>query len=89
MFRQAITTKHLGPTNHRGSRIKATAAAGSITVNCFPGVSDEKNHIAAAKDLATKFEWSGKWFGGEMSDGRRCFVWAGNNEDPDFVVDEK
>ena len=30
---QAIETRYLGPTNTRGSRIKATAAAGSITIH--------------------------------------------------------
>jgi hypothetical protein len=29
---QAIETKYMGPTNTRGSRIKATAAAGSVMV---------------------------------------------------------
>ena len=30
---QAITLKWLGPTNHKGARWKATAAAGSLTVD--------------------------------------------------------
>ena len=30
--RQAIVTKYLGPTKSRGSRVKATASAGSITL---------------------------------------------------------
>ena len=32
-IRQAIVTKFLGPTNFRGSRIKASASAGAITVD--------------------------------------------------------
>jgi hypothetical protein len=42
-MRQAIVTKFLGPTDHRGSRIKATAEAGSITVSWDHGLGVEEN----------------------------------------------
>ncbi len=73
---QAIQTKFLAPTNCRPARIKATAAAGSITLGC-DGLSDGKgegrpwasaeNHRAAAEALAHKFEWD--TYGHEMWTG--------------------
>ena len=56
---QAITTKYLAPTNHRGARIKATAAAGSITVSWDYSTNSVYNHYEAAKALANKFDWLG------------------------------
>lgn len=68
MTRQAITTKFLGPTNSRGSRIKATAAAGSVTVSYDHALNTDDNHSAAAKALAAKYGWAGDWIGGGMPD---------------------
>jgi hypothetical protein len=56
-MRQAIVTKFLGPTDHRGSRIKATAEAGSITVSWDHGLGVEENHLKAATALAWRFGW--------------------------------
>lgn len=61
---QAITTKFLGPTNHRGSRVKARAQVGSITIPWDYALSVDDNHKAAALALALKWEWSGQWIGG-------------------------
>lgn len=63
-MRQSITTKYIGPTNFRGSRIKATAEAGSVTLSYDHALSSEENHCAAAKALAEKFDWQGVWVGG-------------------------
>ena len=57
MIRQAIETKYLGATNHRGSRVKARAAAGSIMVEWDHSLDVEKNHIRAAEALMIKFGW--------------------------------
>jgi len=54
---QAIQTKYMGPTNTRGSRIKATAEAGSITVGYDHALSSEGNHNAAARALCEKLGW--------------------------------
>lgn len=54
---QAIQTKFMGPTNTRGSRIKATAAAGSITLGWDHALNSEQNHVAAARALCQKFGW--------------------------------
>ena len=65
-MRQAIVTKYIGPTNFRGSRIKASAYAGSVTIEYDAGLSTEANHLAAARKLAEKFKWRGKWVAGGM-----------------------
>lgn len=56
-MRQAITTKYLGATNHRGSRVKASAQAGSVTISWDDGRNQERNHLAAAKALADRYGW--------------------------------
>ena len=67
---QAIETKYLGPTDTRGSRIKAIAAAGSITVEYDYEYSPEINHETAALKLAKKFGWDeDRWVGGGTAKG--------------------
>ena len=56
-MRQAITTKFLGPTDYRGSRIKATAQAGSVTVPYDHALGIDENHTEAALALARKYDW--------------------------------
>ena len=74
-FRQAIVTKYLGATDFRGARVKATAYAGSVTVSWDDALNVEANHSRAAEALATKWGWTGKWFGGSTPDDRGyCFV---------------
>lgn len=65
-MRQAITTKYLGPSARRNSRIQATATAGVVTVAYDQGLSPEANHTAAAAALAQKFDWPGRWYGGGL-----------------------
>lgn len=63
MAYQAIVTKHLGPTNVRGSRVKATAEAGSVTLSWDHSLNSEANHRKAAEALCTKFKWTGDYYG--------------------------
>ena len=51
---QAITTKFLGPTNTRGSRIKATCWLTSVTVAWDYSANAEENHEAAIEALVCK-----------------------------------
>ena len=75
MIRQAIVTKFIGPTNFRGSRVKATAAAGTVTVSWDHSLNPEQNHSLAAETLATKYNWQGSWYGGGLpNDSSYCFV---------------
>lgn len=55
---QAIETKYLGPTNTKGGRVKATADAGSITVEWDHALNIHDNHEAAARALLDKLDWA-------------------------------
>lgn len=49
-----ILTKYLGPTNTRGSRVKATTGSGaSITIPWDHELDADQNHAAAAMALIT------------------------------------
>jgi hypothetical protein len=79
---QAIKTKYLGPTNYRGSRIKASCQAKSLTLSWDHALNPDKNHIAAAKALVTDLNWNyGRWIGGELPDGSTVFVCDSSLED--------
>jgi hypothetical protein len=82
---QAITTKFLGPTNARGSRVKAVAQAGSVTVTWNHALDQNANHNAAARALAEKFGWVGAWFGGGLETGN-CYVWVPSGDRNDKGV---
>lgn len=72
---QAIVTKWLGPTNHKGSRVKATCAAGSITLAWQHAFGQEDNHLRAARALADKLEWECQLIGGGLPDNSgNCYV---------------
>jgi hypothetical protein len=66
---QAIITKYIGPTETKGSRIKATCDAGSITIPYPHELSGEAVHEAAAMALVAKLEWDdykGEWVCGSL-----------------------
>lgn len=73
-LRQAIVTKYHGPTNTRGSRISATAAAGRIFIPYDHALSIQENHAAAARAYATKWGWHSRYVGGVMASGD--YSWA-------------
>jgi hypothetical protein len=79
---QAISTKYLSATNSRGSRIKATCAAGSITIGYPHELSGMAVHAAAAKALVDKMGWNDAYYGGlmggQLASGDYVFVF--NNE---------
>lgn len=75
-----ITTKYLGPTNHRGSRITAKVRRFShvmggrdsfdrLTLPYDCGVNSFKNHAQAAMQLAARHSLVGAWHEGESDDG--------------------
>jgi hypothetical protein len=87
MSYQAITTKYIGPSNVRGSRIKAYAAAGTVTIAYDDSLSIEKAHAKAAKALAEKFGWSGFYYQGGLPDDRGyCFVCVDASLPEAFIV---
>ena len=64
---QAIVTKYIGPTDTKGSRIKAWCDAGSITVGYSHGSHDP--HDIAAAALIRKLGWNDNgqtWVGGGL-----------------------
>ncbi|KMT53045.1 hypothetical protein [Pseudomonas fildesensis] len=75
---QAITIKYLPATHTKGSRFKATAAAGSITLGYDHALNTEGNVKAAVSALLAKLGWTEAngytvgWAVGQMSSG----VWA-------------
>ena len=55
---RAIECKYLAPTDHRGSRIKASSGKGvSITIPYDYGLSDYERYEAAALALIEKMGW--------------------------------
>lgn len=72
--RQAIKTQYFGPGNVRGSRIKATCDAGSITVDYDHALNVTDNHVAACEALLKRLGWSQPYSGGAFKDGSMFWV---------------
>lgn len=82
---KAITTRYLGPTNTKGSRVKATDNDGhSITISYNSGLRSEEAHAEAAIALCRKLGWHGHLAAGALKEGY-AFVWAAPSLDT-FVV---
>lgn len=77
---QAIRTKYLPPTNVRGSRVKAMAHAGSITIGWDCSLNTDDNHWAAAEALIKKMKWDHVRIQGygHLHDHTLCFVLCAN-----------
>lgn len=69
----AILTKYIGPTNHRGSRVKAYTDQGrhstSVTISWDDALNPDQNHRMAALTLAEKMAWVGQWVCGGTEKG--------------------
>src|SRR5215471_7108661 len=79
----AITTRYLGQTNYKTSRVRAESANGqTLTLNWDNALNGDGNHRAAARALIEKYGW-GKhaWFSGGMKDNSTVWVCCG------FAVD--
>ena len=92
---QTIITKYLGPTNHRGSRIKARQSASyagapmSITIDWDYSLSAEQNHKAAAMAFAAKMNWLGDWVGGDNGSTGYSFVNASAAHDARMTFNQE
>lgn len=79
---QAIRVVYLGPTNFRGSRYKATAQAGSVTIDANQALSGEENATQACQALRRKLGWTfavaegygHDWAWGNLPDGSYAFI---------------
>ena len=78
LIMQAIQTRYLGATNTRGSRIKAWAAAGSVTIGYPHDLSGQACHRKAAETLTAKLGWNtaqhGELLGGQLESGDYAFI---------------
>ena len=73
---KAIETRYYGPTNTRGSRIRAFDLDGNSVSIPYPyDLSGEGCHAAAAKALCKKMNWHGKLASGALERGY-VFVWC-------------
>lgn len=82
---KAITTKYLGPTDFKGSRISATDGDGNrVSVPYEYALNSDGNHIAAATALCEKMKWKGTLVhGGLLKNGRsvgEVFVWYSDRD---------
>jgi len=66
---KAIWTKYIGPTNFRGSRVKASAEGVSVTVGYDDGLNRDDAHDRAALALCAKMGWPGGLVRGGRPDG--------------------
>ena len=74
---KAIWTKYLGPTNFRGSRVKASAEGVSVTVEYDNALNSEDAHAVAALALCRKAGWPENLYRGGRPDGKGfVFVFA-------------
>lgn len=85
---QAIRTKYLGPTNRRGSRIQARAAAGTVTLSWDHALTSGGNHRAAALALCDRFGWDSCLVSGGFEDGSEVWVQIGQHL-PVKLVDDR
>ena len=54
---QAIETRYCGPTDTKGSRIRASCEGGTVYVSYGHTLNSEGNHYAAVKKLCDKLGW--------------------------------
>jgi hypothetical protein len=67
---KAISTKYMGPTDQRGSRIKAYDSDNNqVTISYPHELSGEDVYRKAAEALRDKMGWTGELIGGGTKDG--------------------
>jgi hypothetical protein len=66
---QGIVTKYFCPTNVRGSRVKAMAWAGNVTLEWEPSLGSHENHLAAVTELMRRRGWQGVPYAAGMPSG--------------------
>ena len=75
---QAILTRYIGPTNFRGTRVRASCAAGSIIVPWDDALGIDANHAAARRALVRKLDWQDRtWASGTLASGDFVHVITG------------
>jgi hypothetical protein len=78
---QAIQVRFLAPDNRLGARVKAFAAAGSVTLHRDYELNDDGNANLARRAFCEKFGWvDHTWIMGTLPNGDRVFVVALSKE---------
>jgi hypothetical protein len=71
----AIMSKYHGPTDTRGSKVRAKVDGYTVTVGYASELDSEANHRAAVVALCAKLNWDAdRFFGGSLDDGRWAWV---------------
>lgn len=74
---KAIVTRYHGPTNSRGSRIRASEPDGrSVTVPYDHALNSDANHLAAAVALCERMQWGGRLIAGGLAGNALVFVFS-------------
>lgn len=71
-----IITKYLGPTNSRGSRVKATSYSGSVTIPWDHALDAEQNHFLAVQAFCAKHGMGGSFVRFDLPGGYGALVWV-------------
>ena len=83
-FRVVISTKYIGPTNTKPSRIVATSGNGHrLAVPWDRALGTPENHANAAQKLANRLDWQGEWVGGGTDNGYVFVNLPAERPDPD------
>jgi len=80
---KTIYTKYMGPTNFKGSRIKAYDTDGNYVTIPYPHEHNHDDaHFSAVLSLCVKMDWQGVMVSGDAPHGNMVFVWErfGPNE---------
>lgn len=74
----AITTRYIGPTDRRGSRILARCDGGSVHHPYDDALTSDSNHTAAVLTLCHRLGWHGYLHEGTLPGpgNVRVWVWA-------------
>lgn len=76
---KAITTKYLGPTNTKGSRVTAYDGDGNkVVLGWRSEINSHENHRNACRALCEKMGWGGRLQGADLVSGGVCtgMVWS-------------
>lgn len=79
---KAIETTYIGPTNHKGAKVRATDGDNRATVDWDYNLEPDENHRRAALALADKLAWFGSWQGGHT---KRGMIWCFRDDGPGVV----
>lgn len=75
---KAIMTRYIGPTDLKGSRVKAFDSDGqSVTIGYDSSLSSSQAHAKAAEALCRKMGWKGTLVSGGVKGGE-VFVFVDN-----------